>query len=127
MNGDVRPERFSKRLMHYSTWHRECAGTPTYVTDIDWLEYRHGREGVALIEVKMYPGTIDWPQRTALNDLASRADLPFFVVTYWFPPGQDEAYATYRFKVKPLNEKALQLQPECAMDSTAYAEFLSRL
>ena len=128
MKDDVRPERFGKRLVHYSTWHRERAGTLTYVTDIDWLEYRHRREGVALIEAKMYPGKIKWPQRTALADLAAaRRPLPFFCVTYDFTKENENVLDNYRFEVEPLNELARDLTTKCDMSSEEYAAFLRSL
>ena len=123
----VRKERFGVRHLHFSNWHRECADEKCFMTDMDCIEYRRGRECVALIEVKWHPGKLGPSQRKAFIDLAERSGLPLFFVTYCFPDGKCDVCESYRFKVKPLNEKAQQLTPECAMSSTAFSDFLSRL
>lgn len=123
----VRKERFGVRHLHFSKWHRECADEKCFMTDMDCIQYRKGRECVALLEVKWHPGTLEWSQRTVLSDLAERSGLPLFFVTYCFPKGKDDVYESYRFKVQPLNEKAQEVTTACAMCSTAFSEFLSRL
>ena len=121
----VRPERSGVRVTYYSDWHRACCRTLDYITDVDWLEYRHNRECVALIEVKQYPGVMRWPQEQALNDLATRAGVPFFLVTYGFLEGKEESYKAYWFHVEPKNEKAKEwLTTDFTMSSNEYAEFL---
>ena len=126
---NVRPERFGTRNLHFSKWHRECADSSCYMTDMDCIEYRKGRECVALLEVKWHPGNLKKgsSQQRALSDLAERSGLPLFFVTYWFSDGKDDVCESYRFKVKPLNEKAQQLTPECGMSSKEFAAFLNRL
>lgn len=112
----VRPERTGERHLDFSTWHRVRADRECFMTDIDALEYRRGREGVALIETKFGDTGADWSQATAQIDLADRAGLPLFLVNYHHPgtpadwePGQphtDEEWGAWQFRITPMNDIA---------------------
>lgn len=70
-------------------------GRGLYSTDLDCLEYRAGRGNVAMLEVKRVfdKGKIATEgrmgmgrgQSLALHELARKADLPFFIITYTGP------------------------------------------
>ena len=146
----VRDERSSWRDLAFSKMHR---GLPErlYFTDVDCLEYRHGREGVALIETKrrtLRRGADPTPvllgehnsQRMVLADLGNRTDIPAFCVTYAYEDGDDEVYpqrrlpglrpplySTWRFFIQPLNDLAWMFNPGGWVDREGYVKFLDSL
>ena len=98
-------ERTGERRLDYSRWHRErLDGKIHFATDVDWLEYRRGRESVALIETKYGQPTINRSQRTVMADLANRAGLPFFVVAYRYESESD--FESWQFWIAPHNDIA---------------------
>ena len=125
-----RVERSGWRDQAYSDWHRQlqfrkehkAEAGGYYMVDIDAVEYRHGRETVAIMELKYGDGrkTTD-SQRRVLFDLARRADVPLFQVNYRYtvgaaqtPPRQAgngvevtwDNWESWEFKVTALNSRA---------------------
>ena len=123
-------ERSGWRDQAYSDWHRQLQWRAEhkayaghyYMVDIDAVEYRHGRETVAIMELKYGEGrkTTD-SQRRVLLDLARRADVPLFQVNYRYTVGAAETpprdagngvevtwdkWDTWEFKVTALNAHA---------------------
>lgn len=123
----VRPERTGVRRIEFNNWHREQAPLGCFMLDLDCVEYRRGREAVALIEVKFGNGFASSSQRKCLVDLADRAGLPLYLVRYEMPSGPGET-ATYRFNVLPWNDKARgALAKRVAMSTAEMVEWLRAL
>ena len=125
--GAVRPEHTNARPMEYSRWHRQRADRLNFMTDIDSLEYRRGRESVALLEVKKWGAKLSDSQRKAQVDLADRAKLPIFLVEYKAPEAPED-WDAWEFKVSPLNGLAVNAIPrDIVMNEFHYSRFLSQL
>ena len=129
----VRKKRYvGPRNEHFNDWHRDYASkrpsfARCYMTDLDCVEYRRGREAVALIEVKLTQGArAGESQKKLLKDLAGRAGLPLFVVNYWWDDEND--LEAYHFKVSALNDLGREvLAYDRQMSAQEYAEFLEAL
>ena len=98
-------------------------------TDIDWVEYRRGREAVAILETKYGDATVKWSQGKVLQSVADeRPQLPLFQVNY--KHGDDlKDWDAWSFKVEPLNETAQNLDhlPTGWVAEAEYIVFLMSL
>ena len=121
-------ERTGKRFLDYSGWHRTLP-SKLFATDIDWVEYRRGREAVALIETKLSDAPFPRSQRTVMTDLANRASLPFYLVRYHYV--DESAYDSWSFFVVPMNGHALAEDGPITFNqwipATDYIRFLEQL
>lgn len=150
-----RVERSGWRDQAYSDWHRQLQFRPEYraiaggyyMLDLDAVEYRHGKETVALLELKRgEEPTITGSQLKVLVDLAKRAQVPLFQVNYRFTPGAAQTpprdagdgvevtwdkWETWEFKVTALNDLAMQvcngISPTPWIGEDRYIKFLGLL
>ena len=125
------PERSGWRDQAYSDWHRQLqfrretldvGADKYYMLDLDVIEYRHGKEAVAFIELKHGEGaTSSESQLQVLLDLARRAAVPLFQVNYRYEmgaaatPPRDagngnivtwDKWDTWEFKIVARNDRA---------------------
>lgn len=117
------PERTHWRDMALSSRHRTW-GWDCPAVDIDFLlvEYNHGHP-MALVEYKHQlakKADVTHPSYRALIELANRAELPLFVVSYELDQG--------RFTPQALNPLAINLLPQTqTMQEKEYVDFLYAL
>ena len=144
----VQLDRMGERRLDCSDWHRNLVPSELYTTDLDSVEYRRGRECVALIEAKFGDAQMKWSQASALKDLATRSQLPLFEVNYTYEKGSAtpamprplgrsgtlvdwDKWETWRFKVQPQSPLAAQKMgktpPNKWITSQQYIEFLESL
>lgn len=144
----VVPERRGARRLDYSDWHRSRCPPGLFTTDLDFIEYRSGREAVGLFEVKYGDANPTPSQAKVLRDLADRRQpTPLFVVNYRYergsattPPrrlGEEgvvvdwDRWETWEFKVSPMTTSAVQAAEGTPLrqwiDEDAYIRFLRSL
>lgn len=122
----MKQEMLGIRCGKLSERHRawgECymADIDHIVTDMTAVEYDN-RKAVALIEYKYYSNSTDLncANIAAIEDLANRASLPFFVVQY--------DAGDWEFLVRPRNEQARVFVPKRTwMSESDYVCLLHRL
>ena len=141
-------ERTGERRLDYSDWHRERCPRELFTTDLDFVEYRHGREAVGLMEIKYGTRNMEWTQQHTLVDLADRSTpTPLFQVNYRYiqgsandPPrtvGRQKTvvdwdnWETWEFKVTPKTSSARLAAKNTPVDQwineSAYIRFLTQL
>lgn len=98
----------------FANWRRSLSNG-VYATDVDLLLWRGDGEPLALIELKyrrnQQPARIRDTQRQALRELAARAQLPLFLVTFHYPHDNPSDVHGWRLHVKALNDCAESCQP----------------
>lgn len=139
--GASRPEYTGERSGFFSAWHRYRAYRECFFTDVDCLEYRQGRETVALLEVKRLGAELGWSQRQVLVDLARCNECrseryPLLLVRYgdrkledqFLETGDLQLLSKARFLLEGLNSKGKALVPEPTWHtSDEFREFLKAL
>ena len=123
MPGGVRPERTGKRSLAFSGWHRNYMPSHCYMSDLDVVEYRRGRECVGLVEVKYGNAPLEYSQRKLFTDMADRLQVPLFSANYRYPSDHDPESAGYAgwdawtFRVEGVNDLAIAKMSELDLRS----------
>lgn len=119
----VRQEESGERDLAYSGWHRTLPNF-CYMIDADSIEWRPGRGVVAIIETCRGTATVHKKvfQMKVLKEVATKLQVPFYIVSYYENLGKLTYFDVYDLTVKDW--------PECdkrGMTEEAYRRFIQGL
>jgi len=127
------------RDLKYSRWRRNGLSRGCYTTDLDWLEWRHGRP-VALIETRRNIGTLTTApkilehfktlnngfQPDVYSTLAKKLGIPAYLVAIIDLAPEQEGYADTTFVVHQIFSMT-ELRPVGVFNQAQYTKFIEEL